>query len=157
MSKILIYLLFLLSLFYILGLFFFFISQILLKTEKVGSLIFSNFLILLKKLVSIAAILFFVSMLIIWISAYLLPIKTPYVTIPLNYLSAILIAISMSSIEVIFFLLGFVTFKNKAQIKVESITKPNKDVNKFIIILLSIAMILSVFIDYFASLGFLVK
>jgi len=78
----------------------------------------------------------------------------------LNYLSAILFAISLSFIEVIFFLLGFITFKNKTSINTEKInnnTAQNKSLNKLIIILLSIAMILSVFIDYFASLGFIIK
>ena len=160
MGNIVVYILFLLVIFYILGLFFYFISKWLIKTDKIATLILSNFSLLIKRLLVIACILFFISYLIIWILLYLIPIKTSFISIPLNYLSAILIAISLSSIEVIFFLLGFVTFKNKNLAKTEKTnndTVQNKNLNKLIIILLSIAMILSVFIDYFASLGFIIK
>jgi len=157
MSKILVYLIFLLSPFYILGIFFYFLSQNLLKVNRIGFLIFANFHFLIKRFVSICIVLFLTSMLIIWITTYLLPIKIPSVTISLNYLSAILIAISISSIEVILFLLGFMTFKNKTSFKENSKFTSSKNANKFIIALLAIAMILSVFIDYFASLGFLTK
>jgi len=155
-DKIIVYLLFIIILFYILGIFFYFLSRVLLKQNRVASLIFPNFSSLMKKLLSVSIILFFISMLIIWASTYMLPIKVSYITIPLNYLSAILIAISLSSIEIIFFLLGFVTFGNKALFR-EKEPASDKTVNKLIIILLSIAMLLSVFIDYFVSMGFLAK
>jgi hypothetical protein len=159
MSNVVVYILFLLVIFYILGLFFYLISKWLLKTDKIATLILPNLSLLIKRLLEVAGILFFISFLIIWIFSYLIPIKTSFVSIPLNYLSTILIAISLSSIEVIFFLLGFVTFKNKTLIKADKTTNndaaQNKKLNKLIIILLSIAMILSVFIDYFASLGFI--
>ncbi len=156
MDKIIVYLLFIIILFYILGIFFYFLSRVLLKQNRVASLIFPNFSSLMKKLLSVSIILFFISMLIIWASTYMLPIKVSYITIPLNYLSAILIAISLSSIEIIFFLLGFVTFGKKALFR-EKEPASDKTVNKLIIILLSIAMLLSVFIDYFVSMGFLAK
>lgn len=156
MDNIILYLLFIITLFYILGIFFYFLSRVLLKQDRVISLIFSNFSILMKKLFLVGTVLFFISMLIIWVSTYMLPIKVSYITIPLNYLSAILIAISLSSFEIIFFLLGFVTFGNKALFR-EKESASGKTVNKFIIILLSIAMLLSVFIDYFVSRGFLAK
>jgi len=155
-DKIIVYLLFIIILFYILGIFFYFLSRVLLKQNRVASLIFPNFSSLMKKLLSVSIILFFISMLIIWASTYMLPIKVSYITIPLNYLSAILIAISLSSIEIIFFLLGFVTFGKKALFR-EKEPASDKTVNKLIIILLSIAMLLSVFIDYFVSMGFLAK
>jgi len=146
--------------FYILGLFFYLISKWILKTDKIAILILSNFPLLIKRLLKVAGILFFISLLIIWILIYIIPVKISFISVPLNYLSAILFAISLSSIEVIFFLLGFITFKNKTSINTEKINNneaQNKSLNKLIIILLSIAMILSVFIDYFASLGFIIK
>ena len=158
MSNVLVYLLFLMVIFYILGLFFYFISKRLLKTNKIAMLILSNFPLLIKRLLGVAGILFFISLLIIWVLIYIIPVKISFISVPLNYLSAILFAISLSSIEVIFFLLGFITFKNKTSINTEKINNneaQNKSLNKLIIILLSIAMILSVFIDYFASLGFI--
>ena len=158
MSNVLVYLLFLMVIFYILGLFFYFISKRLLKTNKIAMLILSNFPLLIKRLLKVAGILFFISLLIIWVLIYIIPVKISFISVPLNYLSAILFAISLSSIEVIFFLLGFITFKNKTSINTEKINNneaQNKSLNKLIIILLSIAMILSVFIDYFASLGFI--
>ncbi len=160
MSNVLVYLLFLIVIFYILGIFFYLISKWLLKTNKIAILILSNFPLLIKRLLEVAGILFFISLLIIWILIYIIPVKISFISVPLNYLSAILFAISLSSIEVIFFLLGFITFKNKTSINTEKInnnTAQNKSLNKLIIILLSIAMILSVFIDYFASLGFIIK
>ncbi len=160
MSNVLVYLLFLMVIFYILGLFFYLISKWILKTDKIAILILSNFPLLIKRLLKVAGILFFISLLIIWILIYIIPVKISFISVPLNYLSAILFAISLSSIEVIFFLLGFITFKNKTSINTEKInnnTAQNKSLNKLIIILLSIAMILSVFIDYFASLGFIIK
>lgn len=158
MSNVLVYLLFLIVIFYILGIFFYLISKWLLKTNKIAILILSNFPLLIKRLLEVAGILFFISLLIIWILIYIIPVKISFISVPLNYLSAILFAISLSSIEVIFFLLGFITFKNKTSINTEKINNneaQNKSLNKLIIILLSIAMILSVFIDYFASLGFI--
>jgi len=146
--------------FYILGIFFYLISKWILKTDKIAILILSNFPLLIKRLLKVAGILFFISLLIIWVLIYIIPVKISFISVPLNYLSAILFAISLSSIEVIFFLLGFITFKNKTSINTEKInnnTAQNKSLNKLIIILLSIAMILSVFIDYFASLGFIIK
>lgn len=160
MSNVLVYLLFLIVIFYILGIFFYLISKWLLKTNKIAILIISNFALLIKRLLEVTGILFFISLLIIWILIYIIPVKISFISVPLNYLSAILFAISLSSIEVIFFLLGFITFKNKTSINTEKInnnTAQNKSLNKLIIILLSIAMILSVFIDYFASLGFIIK
>ena len=160
MSNVLVYLLFLIVIFYILGIFFYLISKWLLKTNKIAILILSNFPLLIKRLLEVAGILFFISLLIIWVLIYIIPVKISFISVPLNYLSAILFAISLSSIEVIFFLLGFITFKNKTSINTEKInnnTAQNKSLNKLIIILLSIAMILSVFIDYFASLGFIIK
>lgn len=160
MSNVLVYLLFLMVIFYILGLFFYLISKWILKTDKIAILILSNFPLLIKRLLEVAGILFFISLLIIWILIYIIPVKISFISVPLNYLSAILFAISLSSIEVIFFLLGFITFKNKTSINTEKINNneaQNKSLNKLIIILLSIAMILSVFIDYFASLGFILK
>jgi signal transduction histidine kinase len=121
-------------------------------------LILSNFPLLIKRLLGVAGILFFISLLIIWVLIYIIPVKISFISVPLNYLSAILFAISLSSIEVIFFLLGFITFKNKTSINTKKINNneaQNKSLNKLIIILLSVAMILSVFIDYFASLGFI--
>lgn len=158
MSNVLVYLLFLIVIFYILGLFFYLISKWILKTDKIAILILSNFPLLIKRLLKVAGILFFISLLIIWVLIYIIPVKISFISVPLNYLSAILFAISLSSIEVIFFLLGFITFKNKTSINTEKINNneaQNKSLNKLIIILLSIAMILSVFIDYFASLGFI--
>jgi hypothetical protein len=158
MSNVLVYLLFLMVIFYILGLFFYLISKWILKTDKIAILILSNFPLLIKRLLGVAGILFFISLLIIWVLIYIIPVKISFISVPLNYLSAILFAISLSSIEVIFFLLGFITFKNKTSINTEKINNneaQNKSLNKLIIILLSIAMILSVFIDYFASLGFI--
>ncbi|MBP8708394.1 MAG: hypothetical protein KBH94_06735 [Caldisericia bacterium] len=158
MSNVLVYLLFLMVIFYILGLFFYLISKWILKTDKIAILILSNFPLLIKRLLKVAGILFFISLLIIWVLIYIIPVKISFISVPLNYLSAILFAISLSSIEVIFFLLGFITFKNKTSINTEKINNnaaQNKSLNKLIIILLSIAMILSVFIDYFASLGFI--
>jgi len=146
--------------FYILGLFFYLISKWILKTDKIAILILSNFPLLIKRLLKVAGILFFISLLIIWVLIYIIPVKISFISVPLNYLSAILFAISLSFIEVIFFLLGFITFKNKTSINTEKINNneaQNKSLNKLIIILLSIAMILSVFIDYFASLGFIIK
>lgn len=160
MSNVLVYLLFLIVIFYILGIFFYLISKWLLKTNKIAILIISNFALLIKRLLEVTGILFFISLLIIWILIYIIPVKISFISVPLNYLSAILFAISLSSIEVIFFLLGFITFKNKTSINTEKINNnaaQNKSLNKLIIILLSIAMILSVFIDYFASLGFIIK
>ena len=160
MSNVLVYLLFLMVIFYILGLFFYLISKCILKTDKIAILILSNFPLLIKRLLEVAGILFFISLLIIWVLIYIIPVKISFISVPLNYLSAILFAISLSSIEVIFFLLGFITFKNKTSINTEKINNnaaQNKSLNKLIIILLSIAMILSVFIDYFASLGFILK
>jgi len=160
MSNVLVYLLFLMVIFYILGLFFYLISKWILKTDKIAILILSNFPLLIKRLLKVAGILFFISLLIIWVLIYIIPVKISFISVPLNYLSAILFAISLSSIEVIFFLLGFITFKNKTSINTEKINNneaQNKSLNKLIIILLSIAMILSVFIDYFASLGFILK
>ena len=160
MSNVLVYLLFLMVIFYILGLFFYLISKWILKTDKIAILILSNFPLLIKRLLKVAGILFFISLLIIWVLIYIIPVKISFISVPLNYLSAILFAISLSSIEVIFFLLGFITFKNKTSINTEKINNneaQNKSLNKLIIILLSIAMILSVFIDYFASLGFIIK
>ena len=160
MSNVLVYLLFLMVIFYILGIFFYLISKWILKTDKIAILILSNFPLLIKRLLEVAGILFFISLLIIWILIYIIPVKISFISVPLNYLSAILFAISLSSIEVIFFLLGFITFKNKTSINTEKINNnaaQNKSLNKLIIILLSIAMILSVFIDYFASLGFILK
>jgi len=144
--------------FYILGLFFYLISKWILKTDKIAILILSNFPLLIKRLLKVAGILFFISLLIIWVLIYIIPVKISFISVPLNYLSAILFAISLSSIEVIFFLLGFITFKNKTSINTKKINNneaQNKSLNKLIIILLSVAMILSVFIDYFASLGFI--
>jgi len=144
--------------FYILGIFFYLISKWILKTDKIAILILSNFPLLIKRLLKVAGILFFISLLIIWVLIYIIPVKISFISVPLNYLSAILFAISLSFIEVIFFLLGFITFKNKTSINTEKINNneaQNKSLNKLIIILLSIAMILSVFIDYFASLGFI--
>ncbi|HOW02838.1 MAG TPA: hypothetical protein PLL52_02275, partial [Caldisericia bacterium] len=158
MSNVLVYLLFLMVIFYILGIFFYLISKWILKTDKIAILILSNFPLLIKRLLEVAGILFFISLLIIWVLIYIIPVKISFISVPLNYLSAILFAISLSSIEVIFFLLGFITFKNKTSINTEKINNneaQNKSLNKLIIILLSIAMILSVFIDYFASLGFI--
>jgi hypothetical protein len=158
MSNVLVYLLFLMVIFYILGIFFYLISKWILKTDKIAILILSNFPLLIKRLLKVAGILFFISLLIIWVLIYIIPVKISFISVPLNYLSAILFAISLSSIEVIFFLLGFITFKNKTSINTEKINNneaQNKSLNKLIIILLSIAMILSVFIDYFASLGFI--
>ena len=158
MSNVLVYLLFLMVIFYILGLFFYLISKWILKTDKIAILILSNFPLLIKRLLKVAGILFFISLLIIWVLIYIIPVKISFISVPLNYLSAILFAISLSSIEVIFFLLGFITFKNKTSINTEKINNneaQNKSLNKLIIILLSVAMILSVFIDYFASLGFI--
>jgi hypothetical protein len=158
MSNVLVYLLFLMVIFYILGLFFYLISKWILKTDKIAILILSNFPLLIKRLLKVAGILFFISLLIIWVLIYIIPVKISFISVPLNYLSAILFAISLSSIEVIFFLLGFITFKNKTSINTKKINNneaQNKSLNKLIIILLSIAMILSVFIDYFASLGFI--
>ena len=158
MSNVLVYLLFLMVIFYILGLFFYLISKWILKTDKIAILILSNFPLLIKRLLKVAGILFFISLLIIWVLIYIIPVKISFISVPLNYLSAILFAISLSFIEVIFFLLGFITFKNKTSINTEKINNneaQNKSLNKLIIILLSIAMILSVFIDYFASLGFI--
>ena len=158
MSNVLVYLLFLIVIFYILGIFFYLISKWILKTDKIAILILSNFPLLIKRLLEVAGILFFISLLIIWVLIYIIPVKISFISVPLNYLSAILFAISLSSIEVIFFLLGFITFKNKTSINTEKINNneaQNKSLNKLIIILLSIAMILSVFIDYFASLGFI--
>jgi len=146
--------------FYILGIFFYLISKWILKTDKIAILILSNFPLLIKRLLKVAGILFFISLLIIWVLIYIIPVKISFISVPLNYLSAILFAISLSFIEVIFFLLGFITFKNKTSINTEKINNneaQNKSLNKLIIILLSIAMILSVFIDYFASLGFIIK
>mgnify|MGYP001205231265 FL=1 len=160
MSNVLVYLLFLMVIFYILGLFFYLISKWILKTDKIAILILSNFPLLIKRLLKVAGILFFISLLIIWVLIYIIPVKISFISVPLNYLSAILFAISLSFIEVIFFLLGFITFKNKTSINTEKINNneaQNKSLNKLIIILLSIAMILSVFIDYFASLGFIIK
>ena len=160
MSNVLVYLLFLMVIFYILGIFFYLISKWILKTDKIAILILSNFPLLIKRLLEVAGILFFISLLIIWVLIYIIPVKISFISVPLNYLSAILFAISLSSIEVIFFLLGFITFKNKTSINTEKINNneaQNKSLNKLIIILLSIAMILSVFIDYFASLGFIIK
>lgn len=160
MSNVLVYLLFLMVIFYILGIFFYLISKWLLKTNKIAILILSNFPLLIKRLLKVAGILFFISLLIIWVLIYIIPVKISFISVPLNYLSAILFAISLSFIEVIFFLLGFITFKNKTSINTEKINNneaQNKSLNKLIIILLSIAMILSVFIDYFASLGFIIK
>jgi len=160
MSNVLVYLLFLIVIFYILGLFFYLISKWILKTDKIAILILSNFPLLIKRLLKVAGILFFISLLIIWVLIYIIPVKISFISVPLNYLSAILFAISLSFIEVIFFLLGFITFKNKTSINTEKINNneaQNKSLNKLIIILLSIAMILSVFIDYFASLGFIIK
>ncbi len=160
MSNVLVYLLFLMVIFYILGIFFYLISKWILKTDKIAILILSNFPLLIKRLLKVAGILFFISLLIIWVLIYIIPVKISFISVPLNYLSAILFAISLSSIEVIFFLLGFITFKNKTSINTEKINNneaQNKSLNKLIIILLSIAMILSVFIDYFASLGFIIK
>lgn len=160
MSNVLVYLLFLMVIFYILGIFFYLISKWILKTDKIAILILSNFPLLIKRLLKVAGILFFISLLIIWVLIYIIPVKISFISVPLNYLSAILFAISLSFIEVIFFLLGFITFKNKTSINTEKInnnTAQNKSLNKLIIILLSIAMILSVFIDYFASLGFIIK
>lgn len=158
MSNVLVYLLFLMVIFYILGLFFYLISKWILKTDKIAILILSNFPLLIKRLLKVAGILFFISLLIIWVLIYIIPVKISFISVPLNYLSAILFAISLSSIEVIFFLLGFITFKNKTSINTKKINNneaQNKSLNKLIIILLSVAMILSVFIDYFASLGFI--
>lgn len=158
MSNVLVYLLFLMVIFYILGLFFYLISKWILKTDKIAILILSNFPLLIKRLLGVAGILFFISLLIIWVLIYIIPVKISFISVPLNYLSAILFAISLSSIEVIFFLLGFITFKNKTSINTKKINNneaQNKSLNKLIIILLSVAMILSVFIDYFASLGFI--
>lgn len=158
MSNVLVYLLFLMVIFYILGLFFYLISKWILKTDKIAILILSNFPLLIKRLLEVAGILFFISLLIIWVLIYIIPVKISFISVPLNYLSAILFAISLSSIEVIFFLLGFITFKNKTSINTKKINNneaQNKSLNKLIIILLSVAMILSVFIDYFASLGFI--
>lgn len=158
MSNVLVYLLFLIVIFYILGLFFYLISKWILKTDKIAILILSNFPLLIKRLLKVAGILFFISLLIIWVLIYIIPVKISFISVPLNYLSAILFAISLSSIEVIFFLLGFITFKNKTSINTKKINNneaQNKSLNKLIIILLSVAMILSVFIDYFASLGFI--
>ncbi|HOJ16586.1 MAG TPA: hypothetical protein PLD35_05155 [Caldisericia bacterium] len=160
MSNVLVYLLFLMVIFYILGIFFYLISKWILKTDKIAILILSNFPLLIKRLLKVAGILFFISLLIIWVLIYIIPVKISFISVPLNYLSAILFAISLSFIEVIFFLLGFITFKNKTSINTEKINNneaQNKSLNKLIIILLSIAMILSVFIDYFASLGFIIK
>jgi len=160
MSNVLVYLLFLMVIFYILGIFFYLISKWILKTDKIAILILSNFPLLIKRLLEVAGILFFISLLIIWVLIYIIPVKISFISVPLNYLSAILFAISLSFIEVIFFLLGFITFKNKTSINTEKINNneaQNKSLNKLIIILLSIAMILSVFIDYFASLGFIIK
>jgi len=157
---VLVYLLFLMVIFYILGIFFYLISKWILKTDKIAILILSNFPLLIKRLLKVAGILFFISLLIIWVLIYIIPVKISFISVPLNYLSAILFAISLSFIEVIFFLLGFITFKNKTSINTEKINNneaQNKSLNKLIIILLSIAMILSVFIDYFASLGFIIK
>lgn len=154
MDKIIIFILFNVVLFYILGIFSYFLSKILFKKSKIITIIFSNFPSLIKKLSSICVILIIVSMLIIWVSIYMLPIKNIYITIPLNYLSAILIAISISSIEVIFFILGFISFGKRYLFK-ERESFSDKTINKFIVILLSIAMLLSVFVDYFASIGLL--
>jgi hypothetical protein len=145
--KIIFFFMFLFVIYFILGLLFSLVFKFL-KFSRLNLILILNYKKIVKMLFNIFIILILVGFLIIWINNWISPFRSGIISLIVNIISSICFAISISSLQSIFLLLGFksINFQKKED---QFLPLQLKEIKTYSILIISLSMIISVLIDLY--------